>query len=175
MNEYHAKLVKSNFKGVREICKVEHPTIAGQTFRYFDFDDENLLGVIGPGGPQIFNPSTAHTHMGEVLIKWMESGDEEVFTKLKQVEQRPRRRKRSKLVEDEKPKTRQRRIVKADKGDDDVNSNQRKRRPRLKPAHETFRADLETKVRGRNRRVRNELGSQQPLESKPATSRRRRR
>ncbi|AVI05160.1 hypothetical protein [Vibrio phage VP06] len=171
MNEHHAKLVKSNFKGIREICQVPHPTIAGQVLTYVDFDDENLLGVKGPHGPQIFNPSTAHLHMGEVLIKWMETGDEEVFTKLKQVEQKPRRRKRAKLVEDEKPKTRQRRIVKT--GDDDVNPNQRK--PRHRPPRETFRADLEASIPRRNRRVRGKLDPQQSLEGKPATSRRRRR
>lgn len=171
MNEYHAKLVKSDFQGVREICKVPHPGIAGQFFTYFDFDDENLLGVRGPQGPQIFNPSTSHTHMGDVLIKWMETGDEEVFTKLKQLEQKPRRRKRLKVVEEEPKTTRKRRIAKT--GDDDVNPNQR--RPRPRPPHETFRADLEASIPRRNRRVRNELGSQQPLESKPAASRRRRR
>lgn len=155
INMRRVDLLKNQFKGAQEIATVDHPSDEGVTLTYYDFDDEELLGVMSSRGQgSIFNPKTSHLHMGEKLIKYMDTGDTSLFTKVK------RRRKRSSvLTNEEKPqkRTRKSRIV-----EQESSHEKPKRRER---------SSICTEVRGRNRRVRSKLGEEESLESLATTSR----
>lgn len=168
MNMFHVEVVKSGFKGYQQLCSVPHPTVEGATLSYFDFDDENLLGVIGPQGSQIFNPKTSHLHMGDKLIRYMDVGDAEIFTNIN-VRKRQRRKPKLEVHSNETPEQCAKRVrPKLRIVTSETEDEKPKRRQRSK-------LEVPTEVRGRSRRVRSKLDQKEPLESGSTTSRTRRR